>query len=664
MSDEEARSSTSPAAYPGGEPTMMARGASPSPAVHSSQQQHHHHLPPVSPSPAPRDRLIYTAASPRSAASTASASSPRVFTLDAAPQHPHSQQGSHHSTHPHSHSHSHSHAHAAHTHPQTLVSPPPSVLVHPSFADQQPSDLALSSSSSSSQFRLSPHYQPGSAPGPASIIPRALPPRVPRQGHQGFHSHNPRAGNPPSRPTPPSRNAVLPDLHGSSTSLSTLSSIYGSSAAMNNLGSALQPRSLPLGDASSVSEDFDDHPQLLQQHQSSSTAHSRWRSALPSSRTPKQSEDLRSTCSSSSSSSSLSSAVAGQLQAPPLDDGSDSACTNDVGEGNNDDIVWVNQGERIEPLATPRKKSLSETALATSTPRRARRGTKEEGEEEGNANGTITTPPLRKASSASTQRASQSQSRRSSSAPLQRNSHADMMWSSVLQSLNINKNASHTNLDQSQHSESGAEARPVSHFGWERVRDQLVSSNSHHASFSMDPVNLESLRTLDIFIASWNMNKQDIPHDLSALLHPKGNLSHHMYIVGTQEGTVARRAWELKLRETLGAQYELAHSHALGVIQLCLFVRKDILPWVSNIESAHVATKMGGVMVTKGGVGICFDLGDTSFLFIDSHLAAHQNNIKDRNSDFRTICRNLGLPHKDRIKSEFAMTPLRSRSGV
>ena len=55
---------------------------------------------------------------------------------------------------------------------------------------------------------------------------------------------------------------------------------------------------------------------------------------------------------------------------------------------------------------------------------------------------------------------------------------------------------------------------------------------------------------------------------------------------------------------------------------------------------------------TKGAVGISFKFGTTSFLFIDSHLTAHQQNVLKRNADFSTICASLHLPQTGSPKSK------------
>lgn len=56
----------------------------------------------------------------------------------------------------------------------------------------------------------------------------------------------------------------------------------------------------------------------------------------------------------------------------------------------------------------------------------------------------------------------------------------------------------------------------------------------------------------------------------------------------------------------------------------------------------------GTALGNKGGVGISFNIGTTSCIFVNSHLAAHQNNVRERNDHFYHIShglmRELGPP--------------------
>jgi hypothetical protein len=68
-----------------------------------------------------------------------------------------------------------------------------------------------------------------------------------------------------------------------------------------------------------------------------------------------------------------------------------------------------------------------------------------------------------------------------------------------------------------------------------------------------------------------------------------------------------------------------------------VFVHKGLLPLVTEVHSTAVATGVANTLGNKGGVGVRFKLGNTTFLFVNAHLAAHQNAVKERNVQFRKI---------------------------
>lgn len=73
-----------------------------------------------------------------------------------------------------------------------------------------------------------------------------------------------------------------------------------------------------------------------------------------------------------------------------------------------------------------------------------------------------------------------------------------------------------------------------------------------------------------------------------------------------------------------------------------VFAHRGILPLLRNVRSFAVATGLGlgtrGVTLgNKGGVGIAFDVGATTCVFVNSHLAAHQRNVAERNEHFVQI---------------------------
>lgn len=179
----------------------------------------------------------------------------------------------------------------------------------------------------------------------------------------------------------------------------------------------------------------------------------------------------------------------------------------------------------------------------------------------------------------------------------------------------------------------------------------ITDSDDSHSHSSLHRLDFTSVRKklhitkddITVYAVTFNMHEQDIPPSLHGFLMGDGIdvPTYNIYAIATQEGTMARRNWELKIQETLGPEYVLVHSHALMGIHLCILVQRDLVWHTSTVESTHVATKMGGMLRTKGGVGICLKVRGASFLFVDSHLAAHSVNVRQRNEDFHTICRGL-----------------------
>ena len=50
---------------------------------------------------------------------------------------------------------------------------------------------------------------------------------------------------------------------------------------------------------------------------------------------------------------------------------------------------------------------------------------------------------------------------------------------------------------------------------------------------------------------------------------------------------------------------------------------------------------MGNTLGNKGGVGITLKIGKTKFIFVNSHLAAGQNSVKQRNNDYYKISQKI-----------------------
>lgn len=98
-----------------------------------------------------------------------------------------------------------------------------------------------------------------------------------------------------------------------------------------------------------------------------------------------------------------------------------------------------------------------------------------------------------------------------------------------------------------------------------------------------------------------------------------------------------------------------SHTRTFGqqATHNAVFAHRGIIPLLRNVRSSAVATGLslgapGTTLGNKGGVGISFNIGATSCVFVNSHLAAHQNNVRERNDHFfhisHGLVRELGPP--------------------
>lgn len=148
---------------------------------------------------------------------------------------------------------------------------------------------------------------------------------------------------------------------------------------------------------------------------------------------------------------------------------------------------------------------------------------------------------------------------------------------------------------------------------------------------------------LKIFIGSWNMHEEKtLPSCLDDFLLPTSQeTAADLYAIGTQESTPNRMDWELLIQQTLGPTHVMIHSVALGMLYLCVFLRRDLMWYCTDVQSSSYATRPVTVIKTKGGVAIHLIIFGSSLLFISSHLTAGSSNVLERNNDIQKITNNI-----------------------
>ncbi|GMF21142.1 unnamed protein product [Phytophthora lilii] len=174
---------------------------------------------------------------------------------------------------------------------------------------------------------------------------------------------------------------------------------------------------------------------------------------------------------------------------------------------------------------------------------------------------------------------------------------------------------------------------------------------------------------LRVFCGTWNMHAKKPTDDLRLWIRLN---KYHIVAVGSEECVnsiaksvvfTSKKSWEDQLRSTLGEDYILVASHALTAIHNIVFVHASILPLLGNIQSDAVATGLGNQLGNKGGVGISFTVGATSFAFINSHFDAHQRNVSKRNGNFHRINLELKLSPTGAPTSPTSSVAVASTSG-
>uniref|UniRef100_A0A7S4JKZ5 Inositol polyphosphate-related phosphatase domain-containing protein n=1 Tax=Paramoeba aestuarina TaxID=180227 RepID=A0A7S4JKZ5_9EUKA len=130
---------------------------------------------------------------------------------------------------------------------------------------------------------------------------------------------------------------------------------------------------------------------------------------------------------------------------------------------------------------------------------------------------------------------------------------------------------------------------------------------------------------------------------------PRGG--YDIVVIGVQECEYTARQphdtceadWFSCVQDHMGRAYVKLAGTSLLSIRLCVLVKRSIYYRITNIQLDTIATGIGNVIGNKGGVGVAFKFDDSSFCFIGSHLAAHQEKTELRNSNYRDIAAKLKL---------------------
>jgi len=183
------------------------------------------------------------------------------------------------------------------------------------------------------------------------------------------------------------------------------------------------------------------------------------------------------------------------------------------------------------------------------------------------------------------------------------------------------------------------------------------------------------------------MNEKSVPEsaDMRAMIEEDGlgaASDIDVYAFGVQEGHASFNSASLK--PLLQDKYVMLASRTLVGIQLHVYVKRTLMNHFTSVHHDVEGTGIGNMYGNKGGVGVRCTYSDTygndgaggdgamrirenngerdncddgaasssnsssiDLLFVSSHFAAHQDNIKERNDDYHRIERGLFSKNKE-----------------
>lgn len=164
------------------------------------------------------------------------------------------------------------------------------------------------------------------------------------------------------------------------------------------------------------------------------------------------------------------------------------------------------------------------------------------------------------------------------------------------------------------------------------------------------------LATYRVFVVTWNVGSR-FPDNISLrnLLGINNSVEDHhlpdIYAIGLQEvnvqpqqqvlGLFKEDPWTDKAKNLLkDFDYVLIKSEQMQGLLISIFVRRQHVPHLRDIEPEFTRTGFGGIWGNKGAVSVRFNLYGCALCFVVAHLAAHDHHLDERIEDFKQIMDN------------------------